>query len=352
MQNIHLMQSHLLPAAPTNEARLPDTCRSSACHPTAGHAVSTAAIHLELSTSRGIEYFIAALFVLLILFTFGPSVMLLSLELLQLVLDRNDPEHHHRLKLAETLQADPRGRRALCRFTLHQRVQHWMLALTFTTLVLTGFPLKFADRRWARWIVDLFGGVPVTRVVHRWAGVLLIAGFAYHFGYVAFYAWRDHRRTGRGWLKTLLSLPMVTNRQDLKQLGQLLAYLLFLRRTRPALGRFSLEEKFEYFGVFWGSALLGVTGLLMWGNAWTSLHLTGRVLTVAALIHTFEAFLALLHVGIMHMVGVIFSPTVFPLSRAMFTGQTPAEELAEAHGEMLAEVAQKLGIQSKEASDV
>lgn len=52
----------------------------------------------------------------------------------------------------------------------------------------------------------------------------------------------------------------------------------------------------------------------------------------------------LLHVGIVHMVGVIFSPVVFPLSPAMFNGQTPAEELAEAHSGMLNEVAQKVGL--------
>jgi cytochrome b subunit of formate dehydrogenase len=72
----------------------------------------------------------------------------------------------------------------------------------------------------------------------------------------------------------------------------------------------SLEEKFEYIGVFWGTFVLGATGLLMWFNAWTTRYLPGRILTIATLIHTFEAFLALLHVGIVHMVSVIFSPGV------------------------------------------
>jgi hypothetical protein len=61
----------------------------------------------------------------------------------------------------------------------------------------------------------------------------------------------------------------------------------------------------------------------------------GRILTIAILIHTMEAFLALLHVGIVHMVGVVFSPSVFPVSPAMFTGQTPIGELTEAHTAML-----------------
>ncbi len=344
MQNIHVMQAHTQTESPTSPAHLPDTCRSAACHPTAGHAVSTAAVHLELSAGRGVEYFIASLFVLLILFTFGPSVLLQTLEMLQIVVGRHDPNHHQLRSIARQLQAEPQGRRALRRFTLHQRIQHWILAVSFTALVVTGFPIKFADRQWARWLVDSLGGLSGTRLIHRWSGALLIAGFIYHVVYITVSAWRQQRRTRKGWMQIIFGLPMVTNREDLKHLKELLAYLLFLRRTRPAAGRFSLKEKFEYFGVFWGTLLLGATGLLMWANVWTSQHLTGRVLTVAALVHTFEAFLALLHVGVIHMIGVIFSPAVFPLSPAMFTGATTAGEMAESHGRMLAEAAERAGL--------
>ena len=118
----------------------------------------------------------------------------------------------------------------------------------------------------------------------------------------------------------------------------LMLYLLGLRRTHPESGRFNSEEKFEYIGVFWGTFVLGTTGCLMWFNAWTSRHLPGRLLTIAVLIHTFEAFLALLHVGIVHMVSVIFAPGRFPVFQAMFTGVTPSEEMAEGHATMIDDV--------------
>jgi formate dehydrogenase gamma subunit len=343
LQNVHMMQAHADPSSPTNEAHLADTCRSPACHPTAGHRVSTAAVHLNLGTTRGVEFFIGVLFVLLIIFTFGPSLVIQLLELLQIVVGRHVPDHHQKLELAERLMADPRGRQLLRRFTPHQRVQHWVLMISFTTLVLTGFPIKFADRAWAQWLTHLMGGLTATRMIHRYAGVLLLAGFAYHVGYILHFAWRQ-TRAGKGLIRTLMDLPMATSPKDLKDYAHLVAYLLFLSKTRPESGRFSLREKFEYIGVFWGSILLGITGVLMWANAWTTSLLPGRVLTVALLIHTFEAFLALLHVGIVHMVGVIFSPVVFPLSPAMFNGQTPAEELAEAHSGLLNDVARKVGL--------
>jgi cytochrome b subunit of formate dehydrogenase len=127
------------------------------------------------------------------------------------------------------------------------------------------------------------------------------------------------------------------------RMNGLLLYLMGLRKTRPAAGRFNPEEKFEYIGVFWGSIVLGTTGVLMWFHAWTTQNLPGRVLTIAILVHTMEAFLALLHVGIVHMAGVIFSPGVFPVSKAMFTGDTNAEELAEAHTGLLDDARKLLG---------
>lgn len=343
LQNIHLMKSHTDPLASTSQAKLPDTCRSSACHPGAGAAMSTAAVHLDIATGGGIEYIIAALFVLMILSTFGPSVVLQSLEMVQFIVGRHDPRQHEREHTAERLMRDPVGRKALTRFTIHQRVQHWILAICFTALCVTGFPIKFADRTWASWAVTLMGGLSNARALHRIAGVVLMVGFFYHFCYIIAFAIQQKRASKKSWIKIVLDLPMVTNPTDIKQLFQQLGYLFFLRKTRPELGRFSLKEKFEYFGVFWGSALLGVTGILMWFNAWTTQYLTGRVLTISLLVHGFEAFLALLHVGIIHMIGVIFSPVVFPLSPAMFSGDTPAEELAEAHAGYVDEAARTVG---------
>lgn len=340
--NAHRMMSHTEEGSPTSPERLPDTCRSAACHPTAGHGVSTAAVHLQLSAGGGIEYAIAVVFIVLIVATFGPSVVLTALEMLQFVVGRQDPSHARHARLAEELARRPETRRMLVRFTPHQRVQHWILVVCFTLLVLTGFPIKFADRAWAGWLIDLLGGLSLARRLHRWAGAVLILGFLYHVVYVGVTAWQRKRRTGQGWMRIFATLPMVMNPGDWRHMGQLLAYLLFLRKTRPEAGWFTLEEKFEYFGVFWGTILLGATGLLMWFHVWTTEHLTGRVLTIALLVHTMEAFLALLHVGIIHMVGVIFAPPVFPLSPAMFTGLTPPEEMAEGHAAMLENVARRI----------
>jgi cytochrome b subunit of formate dehydrogenase len=216
-------------------------------------------------------------------------------------------------------------------------LQHWFLVLTFATLCMTGFPMKFADRAWAAGVIKFLGGLTAVRYIHRFTGTALVLGFLYHAGYVINYMRVRKKKTGESWWKVFFNLPLCMNPKDLKEMMALLAFLVGIKNTRPDGHRFTAEEKFEYFGVFWGTMLLGFTGFLMWFNGYVSRYLPGRVITVSNLVHSFEAFLALLHVGILHLATVIFSPVVFPISPAMFTGDTPVEELAEAHSAMLAE---------------
>jgi formate dehydrogenase subunit gamma len=365
LRDAHLIRSPDDKLSSVHEGNLPFTCRSAACHPGGGAMLSEAAVHLELTPTRIngtsadsgdtaaaggeaeergfwadrplIEYGIAVAFVGLILITFGPSALLQALELLQVVLGRHSRYQHQNVALARRVMADPAGRRVLTRFTVHQRVQHWLLFVCFTLLVLTGYPIKFADRDWAGWLIQVFGGLPVTRGLHRWAGLVMLLGAVYHMLYVLATMTQRVWREKTTWRAVVLDLPLVINLRDLREFFHLLGFLLFMRDTRPRSGRFSIKEKFEYFGVFWGCALLGVTGLVLWENAWATRFFSGRLLNIAAMIHTFEAFLALLHVGIFHMIGVIFAPHVFPLSMAMLNGDTPPDELAEAHAGLIAE---------------
>jgi cytochrome b subunit of formate dehydrogenase len=96
--------------------------------------------------------------------------------------------------------------------------------------------------------------------------------------------------------------------------------------------------------VAWGTFVLGVTGLILWGEQFASHLFGGRVFSIATIFHTYEAFLAVIHVGILHMYNVIFSPVVFPLSLATLSGSTPAAKLAEENGEFVLQVARGLGI--------
>lgn len=345
------------PRSSVNAEHVANACRSTACHPGADKRISEAAVHLDLPAARGtVEFVLALAFIVLTAGAFLPSALIVLLELAQIVVARAHRRAESMHQLIEKILAHPDGRRRLARFTVPQRVQHWILAVLFVLLVLTGFPMKFAEQTWGAWVIGtFFGSLHAARVLHHWAGLALIVGFLLH---LAAALWPVVRRTltpapdGRrpGFASTLWSLPVMPTRRDLTKAGHLLAYLFGLRHERPLFGRFTVTEKFEYFGVAWGTFVLGVTGLILWGEQFASHLFGGRVFSIATIFHTYEAYLAVIHVGILHMYNVIFSPLVFPLSLATLSGSTPAAKLAEENGEFVLETARSLGIAGEAAA--
>lgn len=356
--NAHRMLGKSNALSPVNPVRIADSCRSTDCHPGADKSIAATAVHLDLPTAHGsMEYLLAVTFIVLTILTFGPSALLVLLELFQIIVGREQHEDHHVRALAQKLIADPRGRERLKRFKPRHRVQHWILTVLFTLLVMTGFPMKFADHAWAEATVKLFGGLQIARVVHHWAGIFLVIGFIMHMVDVFFVFLaraRELMQVGHknGYRKAFTSLPMWISPTDVKKTFQLLACLLFLRKDRPTFGRFSPAEKFEYLGVFWGTMLLGITGAILWGEQYASHWLGGlfggRVFNLSTIAHTYEAFLAVIHVGILHIYNVILAPRVFPLSPATITGHTPLDKLVEEHSELVEEVARDLGLLPQE----
>ena len=349
-RDAHLILARNDPGSAVNPDNVANSCRSTRCHPGADPAIGSTGVHLDLPTFRGnIEFIVAAAFILLTLGSFGPSLVICLLELAQIAIGRHGEHNHRSERLARAVLAHPAGRARLWRFTVSQRMQHWVLVVLFTTLVITGFPMKFAHHFWARPVIDILGGLGVARFIHHWAGVALVGGFLLHAVYAILKTIGNARRLrpdGRpqGLLAAIWDMPMLIRPSDLLKANQLMAYLLGMRKHPPTFGRFSIKEKFEYLGVGWGTMLLGVTGLMLWNAAFFTRFLDGRVFNIALIAHTYEAFLAVIHVYILHIVNVMFSPHVFPLSPATITGDTPLDELADQHSEFVEEAAADLGV--------
>ena len=346
----HAMLSKEDPLSSVHEARLPNTCRTTKCHPGAPPGMSQAAVHLDLNPrARTPEFYVAALFIVLTAAVMIVFFIFIMLELLNAVVRRRDPEHERLVRLARRLSQMPQGRQLLERLTPHERVQHWVLAVTFVLLVVTGMPIKFADTAWASKLISLMGGLTLTRSIHRLCGVTMMGAFVYHIAYLLIQFGRSVRSARRRGSKQSIWRIMARARPvmtwaDVRAFGQLLAYLLFLRRERPAFRHFNFMQKFEYWAVFWGVLLLGFSGLALWGAAGLSEHFSGRGLNFAFIIHSDEAYLAFIYIAVVHMFSVVLAPSVFPLSLGTLTGQAPAGELVEGHRATLESVARKLGV--------
>ena len=210
-----------------------------------------------------------------------------------------------------------------------------------------------ATEPWAQTLVDAFGGLAPVRNLHRVMAVIQLGTFVYHVFYLAFLGVRDMRRRAlefpeRGVLRRLIDMvwefPMMLRPRDIIQYVQLFLHLFGLREHRPPQDKFHFSQKFEYMAVFWGMNIIGLSGIILWANTVAPVLVGGRLLNFALVAHSYEAFLAAVHVAVVHMFAVALSPAVFPLHMGSLTGDMPDTELGEMHSGHLRAVAAELGI--------
>jgi cytochrome b subunit of formate dehydrogenase len=105
----------------------------------------------------------------------------------------------------------------------------------------------------------------------------------------------------------------------------------FGRGPRPRFERFSYMEKIDYLAVFWGVAIIGFSGLLLWFPTFFARLLPGWVFNVATIVHGDEALLALSFIFTIHFFNVHLRPEKFPIDLIVFTGRATTAYMKEEH---------------------
>lgn len=209
------------------------------------------------------------------------------------------------------------------RFPLARRIEHLIMLLSFTTLGLTGLPQKFPSAPVSIAFVNILGGIESLRAIHHFAAIVMMLGTAWHiivFGYMAYV-----RRT---------RLSMLPSLQDVKDGWQALMYNIGLSKSFPQMGRYTFEEKMEYWAFAWGAIIMGATGFMMWNPLTTTRFLPGEVIPAAKAAHGGEALLAVLAIIIWHMYGV----HIKRFNKSMWTGRMSEEEMLHEHPLELADI--------------
>jgi cytochrome b subunit of formate dehydrogenase len=205
------------------------------------------------------------------------------------------------------------------------RAAHLAFALSVMTLVLTGMSVFFAETAWAKMVIALFGSPKAAAFAHRVAATVMLGIFFLHLVFVV-------ARIGRN-LRTWQwfgPLSMVPNWQDLKDAIAMFKWFFGLG-PRPNFDRWTYWEKFDYWAVFWGMAIIGGSGMMLAFPAATATILPGWMFNVATIIHGEEAILAAVFLFTVHFFNNHFRPDKFPLDTVMFTGAVPLEEFKREH---------------------
>ena len=174
----HAIKSPLDPTSSVYKANLVATCGQ--CHPGANQGFTVGRVHVSSAQRKEspILYLIANLYVVLIFLVIGGMTFHNLSDFIRKLL--------HKLALYKgKIPEEPLPHRLHLRMTAHERLQHAALALSFIMLVLTGFMLHYPDAWWVVAIRSVSSRAFVARgLLHRLAGMVLIAAGLWHAGYL------------------------------------------------------------------------------------------------------------------------------------------------------------------------
>ncbi|MBX7135411.1 MAG: cytochrome b/b6 domain-containing protein [Fimbriimonadaceae bacterium] len=209
------------------------------------------------------------------------------------------------------------------RFSLSLRIQHILLAVSFTLLVITGMPIRYPENSIMGSIYMALGGMPVMRLVHRIAAVVMIAAWIYHTIELIF-KWYKAGFSMKSW-------TMWPSFKDFKDFFAVIKYHLGLAPAEPAYDRFAFREKFDYFAVYWGMPIMVLSGLILWYPVYAAEMLPALGIPIAYIAHADEAVLAFLTIVTWHFYNTHFNPNHFPMNPVFITGKLTEEEMEREH---------------------
>jgi formate dehydrogenase subunit gamma len=170
------------------------------------------------------------------------------------------------------------GNRIL-RYTLTERVNHWVAGLSYTYCLITGLafwsPYLF-------WLATLVGGGATARAWHPWLGLLFAASTF--------------------WMYILWAGDMRINDADRAWAKAIDHYIRNEDRDLPPIGRFNFGQKLFFWLMFYGALLLLASGLVLWFPefipwTWRWLRWLAIAVHVVAALATIGGFIIHVYMG-------------------------------------------------------
>src|SRR5580692_1527820 len=154
----------------------------------------------------------------------------------------------------------------ILRYDAATRINHWIGAISFVLLALSGLALFHPAMFW---LTALFGGGPWTRILHPFIGVFMAATF-FLLGRTM---WQDNRMQPRDWL-WLRKIEDVANNRE---------------QSLPEVGRYNAGQKLLFFTIVACLTGLLLSGIVIWRVYFSAFFPIG-VIRFASLLHAFCGF--------------------------------------------------------------
>jgi formate dehydrogenase gamma subunit len=202
------------------------------------------------------------------------------------------------------------------RFSVSQRWEHAVFLVCIAILLLTGLPQKYNTTTWSQAIISSPSRLNLIQQIHHITALVLTALVLYHLGKAIFLIFR--RR---------LPGDMLLTFQDVKDAWNMLLYLVYIKKQKPAFGRFNFEQKVTYWFLFFSIAIMMISGFIMWFPEVVTRVLPGGVIPGAIMSHSTEAIVTIIFVVLWHFYHVHFER----LNLSIFSGWLNEDDMHTYH---------------------
>ena len=206
--------------------------------------------------------------------------------------------------------------RTFLRFALGQRWEHAILLLSGLVLLLTGLPQKYREFSLSQDLLSTPERVDLIRQIHHIAAIVLTLEVVYHIVRIVVLL-----------VRRKLPGDLLPTWQDVRDAGQMLQYLLFMRKDKPKFGRYNFEQKVTYWFVFFSIAIMGLSGFIIWFPVLFTQFLPGGVVPAAKLAHSTESMVLAIFIIIWH----VYHVHIERMNLSIFSGRLSEDEMREFH---------------------
>jgi formate dehydrogenase subunit gamma len=194
-----------------------------------------------------------------------------------------------------TPKHDKDGHPLIERYDANERSNHWLTAILFVLLALSGLALFHPSMAW---LALLFGGGQWTRILHPFFGVVMAASFAL---LVVRFWHHNHFEPG--------------DRQWLRQVGDVVAGN---EHALPKVGRYNAGQKLLFFALVISMVFLLLTGIVIWRQYFSS-YFPIDLIRLSALLHAFFAFVIIAAIVVHIYAGFWIKGTMGAMTRGTVT---------------------------------
>jgi formate dehydrogenase subunit gamma len=176
---------------------------------------------------------------------------------------------------------DVRGNSLIRRYTPNERTNHWITAITFVLLALSGLAMFHPAMSW---LYAIFGGGQWTRILHPFVGCVMFLSFLI----LALRFWHHNYldKADIQWMKQIGDV--LNNRED----------------KLPAIGKYNAGQKLLFFTMVICLLLLLASGIVIW-RRYFSFYFPIEIIRFAALVHAAAAFVLIVGI-VVHIYAALW----------------------------------------------